>query len=83
MDRAIRSWGAEDETVARIVASVDRRRVARIARLLTEAGVERDRAIDRAAFLYWAYLGQAVIMDPRHASVPATALDEIADLFET
>jgi hypothetical protein len=83
LDRAIRSWGAEDEDVARIVAAVDGRRVARIAKLLAEAGVEGERALHRAAFLYWAYLGQAVVMDPRHSSISAVALDDISDLFET
>ena len=83
LDRAIRSWAAEDEDVARIVASVDGRRVAGIAKLLAEASVEGERALHRAAFLYWAYLGQAVVMDPRHASISAVGLDDISDLFET
>ena len=81
LDRAIRSWAADDEDVARIVAAVDGRRVARIAGLLAEAGVDGERALHRAAFLYWAYLGQAVVMDPRHSSIPAAALDEISGLF--
>jgi AcrR family transcriptional regulator len=83
LDRAIRSWAAEDEDIAKIVASVDGRRVARIAKLLAEAGVEGERARHRAAFIYWAYLGQAVVMHPRHSSISAVALDEISDLFET
>ena len=82
LDRAIRSWAAEDEEVAAIVASVDARRVAYIAKLLVAAGVERRRALPRAAFMYWAYLGRAIVMDPRHASIPASALDDIGDLFE-
>lgn len=82
LDRAIRAWAAEDEEVARIVASVDARRVAYIAKLLVAAGVESRRAPPRAAFMYWAYLGQAIVMDPRHASIPASALDDISGLFE-
>ena len=82
LERAIRSWAAEDDGVAKIVASVDRRRVARIAKLLTEAGVDAERALNRAAFLYWAYLGQPVVMDARHSSMPTLALDDISDLFE-
>jgi AcrR family transcriptional regulator len=82
LDRAIRSWATEDEDVASIVASVDGRRVARIAKLLAEAGVEGERALHRAAFLYWAYLGQVVVMDPHHSSLSVVALDEISDLFE-
>ena len=82
LDRAIRAWAAEDEDVAKIVASVDARRVAYIAKLLVAAGVDSRRAPPRAAFMYWAYLGQAIVMDPRHASIPASALDDISGLFE-
>jgi AcrR family transcriptional regulator len=82
LDRAIRSWAAEDEDVATIVASVDARRVAYIAKLLVAAGVESRRALPRAAFMYWAYLGQAIVMDGRHASIPASAMDDISGLFE-
>jgi AcrR family transcriptional regulator len=82
LDRAIRSWAAEDQDVAAIVASVDARRVAYIAKLLVAAGVESRRALPRAVFMYWAYLGQAIVMDRRHASIPASALNDISDLFE-
>ena len=82
-DRAIRSWATVDKNVAKIVASVDGRRVAGIAKLLAEAGVESKRALDRAAFLYWAYLGQTIVMDTRHSSMSVAALDEIGALFET
>jgi AcrR family transcriptional regulator len=82
LDRAIRSWAAEDEDVATIVASVDARRVSYIAKLLVAAGVESRRAFPRAAFMYWAYLGQAIVMDGRHASIPASAMDDISGLFE-
>ena len=82
VDRAVRSWAAQDEAVAKVVASVDARRVAYIASLLVAAGVEKRKALDRAAFLYWAYLGQAIVIDPRHASIAAAGLDEIVGLFE-
>jgi AcrR family transcriptional regulator len=82
LDRAIRSWAAEDADVAAVVASVDASRVAYIGKLLIAAGVESRRALPRAAFMYWAYLGQAIVMHPRHASIQASALDDIADLFE-
>jgi len=82
LDRAIRSWAAEDRAVAAIVASVDARRVTYIAKMLAAAGVEGQKALRRAAFLYWAYLGQPMVMEPRHASIAATALDDISDLLE-
>ena len=82
LDRAIRSWAADDEDVAKIVASVDAKRVAYIAKMLVAAGVETQRARHRAAFMYWAYLGQALVMDPRISSIAPSALDDISDLFE-
>ncbi len=82
LDRAIRSWAAEDGDVARVVAAVDAARVAYIARMLVSAGVDSQRARSRAAFMYWAYLGQAIVMDPRHSSMTAAAIDDISGLFE-
>ena len=82
LDRAIRSWAAEDEDVAGIVAAVDARRVAYIAKMLVGGRRGEPRAPPRAAFLYWAYLGQPIVMDPRHSSIPPAAIDDIGDLFE-
>ena len=82
LDRAIRSWATEDEEVAALVASVDVVRIAYIAKMLMTAGVDGQRARARAAFLYWAYLGQTIVMDPRHSSITAAAIDDISDLFE-
>jgi AcrR family transcriptional regulator len=82
LDRAVRSWATEDKDVAKVVASDDARRVAYIANLLVATGVESQKALGRATFLYWAYLGQAVVMDPRHSSIAALAMDDISGLFE-
>jgi AcrR family transcriptional regulator len=82
LDRAMRAWAATDRRVASAVAAVDARRVAGIARLLTDVGVGRERAHHRAAFLYWAFLGQVAVMEPHLASLPSAALDDIAALFE-
>lgn len=67
---------------ATTVAAVDVERVDYISKMLAAAGVERRRAFERAAFLYWAYLGQAILTYPRHSSVAPSAMDDIADLFE-
>ena len=83
LDRAVRSWAAEDDAVARVVAAADASRVAYLAKMLVAAGVESQRALRRAAFLYWAYLGQPSVMDPRHAAMPEPAIDDIADLLES
>jgi len=83
MDRAIRAWGAEDADVAATVAAVDAKRVAYMAKLLTAAGVPTKAARDRATFLYWAYLGQTIIMDASLSSIAASAIDDLSDLLET
>lgn len=80
---AIRAWAAEDENVAAMVASVDDRRVTYIARLLVATGVDDRKARSRAAFLYWAYLGQAIVMAPRHSAIAPSDIDDISALFES
>jgi AcrR family transcriptional regulator len=82
LDRAIRSWAAEDEAVAALVAQVDTRRVSHIAALLVAAGIGDRQAQARATFLYWAYLGQTFVAAPAHATISADALEEIAALFQ-
>jgi AcrR family transcriptional regulator len=83
LDRAIRSWAAQDGKVAALVAAADAERIAYIARMLAAAGVESGLALNRAVFLYWAYLGRAVVMADGHATIAASAMDDIAGLFET
>jgi hypothetical protein len=83
LDRAIRSWAAVDDVVASVVASVDARRIARLEGLLVEAGVPPEAASHRAKFLYWAFLGQTVTMDPGHRSISEPGLNEIGSLFES
>lgn len=82
LDREIRIWAADETDVAAIVAAVDARRVGYMAELLVAAGVEPVQAQPRAAFIYWAYLGQAIVMDPACAAIDETAMEQIADLFE-
>lgn len=82
LDRAVRNWAAEDPAVAAVVATVDAGRVAYVARMLKAVGVREPQASSRAAFLYWAYLGQAAVMEPRHASMAQVRLDEICELFK-
>ncbi len=83
LDQAIRSWAAQDEEVAGIVAGVDAKRVDYIAKLLIADGVESQKALARAAFLYWAYLGQPADMDLGHSQIAISALDDISTLFKS
>ncbi len=82
LDRAIRSWAADEPSVAAMVATVDRRRVEYLAKLLIAAGVADKPAEARAAFIYWAYLGQVAVMSPTYATIEAHTLDAISALFE-
>lgn len=83
LDRAIRMWAADEEDVAAMVTAVDVSRVAYMAKLLIAAGIDAKQARSRAAFIYWAYLGQAIVMDPASAAIDEAAMEGIADLFET
>lgn len=81
LDRAIRSMASTDADVAKMVASVDARRVGYMAKWLIEAGVESQRALPRAEFLYWAYIGQSAVMDPRHSAITELDVDDLSALF--
>lgn len=82
LDRAIRMWAADEPDVAAMVAAVDASRVGYMGQLLVAAGVNPAQAQPRAAFIYWAYLGQAIVMDPDNAAIDEAALEAIADLFD-
>lgn len=81
LDRAIRAMASTDSDVAKMVASVDARRVGYMAKWLIEAGVESQRALPRAEFLYWAYIGQSAVMDPRHSAITELDVDDLSALF--
>ena len=82
LDRAIRMWATDEPEVAAMVAAVDASRVDYMAQLLIAAGIDARQAQPRAAFIYWAYLGQAIVMDPASAAIDEAAMEGIADLFE-
>ena len=82
LEEAVRRWAAEDNAVARAVAANDARRIAYIVRLLTESGAPSETARGRATFLYWAYLGQAIVATPRHGAISDAAIADVSDLFE-
>jgi AcrR family transcriptional regulator len=81
LDRAIRAMASTNDDVAKMVASVDARRVGYMAKWLIEAGVESQRAQPRAEFLYWAYIGQSAVMDPRHSAITELDVDDLSALF--
>jgi AcrR family transcriptional regulator len=81
LDRSIRAMASTNAAVAEMVASVDARRVAYMAKLLVESGVESQLALPRAEFLYWAYIGQSAVMDPRHSAITERDIDDLGALF--
>ena len=81
LDRAIRSWANTDPAAAAAVASVDVQRVAYIAKLLAESGVERRKAMPRAEFIYWAYIGQSAVMHQAHTAITESDIDDLSALF--
>ncbi|MET0971530.1 MAG: TetR/AcrR family transcriptional regulator [Tardiphaga sp.] len=81
LDRSVRAMASTDPVVAETVAAVDARRVAYMAKVLVEGGVDSRRALSRAEFLYWAYIGQSAIMDPRHSAITERDIDDLSALF--
>lgn len=81
LDRALRAWAIDDDKIAAVVASVDADRMSYIAKLLEVSGVESQKAAHRAAFLYWAYLGQPIAINRGLSSFTAAAIDDICGLL--
>ncbi len=81
LDRAVRSWGSDDAAAEAVVAAVDTRRVAYIAKLLLESGVETRKALPRAEFIYWAYIGQSSVMSVKHTAITELDIDDLSALF--
>lgn len=81
LDKAIRELAATDPAAAVMVASVDTRRVEYLAKLLIESGVETRRALPRAEFLYWAYIGQAAVLNPAHSVITEADIDDLSAVF--
>lgn len=81
LERAVRSWGAIDNEAAVIIAEVDARRIAYIARVVADQGVSRGQALLRARFAYWAFLGQPHVMDPDGAVITERQIDRISELL--
>lgn len=83
LDRAFRAWAATDVDAAKVVATVDARRIAYIAKLLRESGVSSEKTMPRAEFIYWAYVGQSSIMNTAHMTITEADLDDLSGLFAT
>ncbi len=81
LDHAFRSWAASDADAAKVVATVDAGRVAYIAKLLRESGVDARASMPRAEFIYWAYIGQSSMMNSAHGTITEADLGDLSGLF--
>ncbi len=79
LERAIRSWAATDGDVAAVVADVDARRIGYISSVIEDRGV--GEALPRARFIYWAFLGQPLMMDTANASLSEGQIDKVCELL--
>lgn len=61
LERAVRSWAISDDKVAKIVQTVDSRRVAYITNILKDAGVKSEDLQTRAQMLNWAATGRMMM----------------------
>jgi len=57
------------------------RGIAYIAKLLCESGVDAQKSMPRAEFIYWAYVGQSSVMNVTHGTITESDLDDLSGLF--
>jgi len=77
LEKAVRSWAANDGRARAAVVAVDRRRLDYIENLLKRAGVTEDVAGARAQILFWAFFGYALSDQPLPPDKQQAALDEL------
>ena len=81
LEQAMRSWGATDKTVRRVLARVDERRQAYVRGLLVEHGLSLVAAVLRARLLYLALIGEYVWVSHGGAPTSAEAREELLQLL--
>lgn len=77
LEKAVRSWAANDVRARTAVVAVDRRRLDYIEGLLKQAGLAEEAASARAQILFWAFFGYALSDQPLPADRQQAALDEL------
>ncbi|GLR89440.1 TetR/AcrR family transcriptional regulator [Bradyrhizobium iriomotense] len=77
LEKAVRSWAANDARARAAVVAVDRRRLDYIESLLKQAGLADDIARARAQILFWAFFGFALSDQTLPAEKQQAALDEL------
>jgi AcrR family transcriptional regulator len=77
LEKAVRSWAANDARARGAVVAVDRRRLDYIESLLKQAGLAEDVARARAQILFWAFFGYALSDQQLAADRQQAVLDEL------
>ena len=77
LEKAVRSWAANDARARAAVVAVDRRRLDYIERLLKQAGLAEEAARARAQILFWAFFGFALSDQQLAPDRQQAVLDEL------
>jgi AcrR family transcriptional regulator len=77
LEKAVRSWAANDARARAAVVTVDRRRLDYIESLLKQAGLADEVAQARAQILFWAFFGYALSDQQLAADRQQAVLDEL------
>jgi AcrR family transcriptional regulator len=77
LEKAVRSWAANDPRARAAVIAVDRRRLDYIENLLKQAGLAEDVARARAQILFWAFFGYALSDQALPPDKQQAVLDEL------
>ena len=64
LDRAIRTWAAQDRTAKAAIEAIDRRRLDYLVTLFSEIGFKPADALARARLVYHALIGQFMMGEP-------------------
>ena len=81
LEKAFRAWAASDPAAAQLIAKVDARRVAYLARLLRGMGFEKPIADARARIAYRAWLGGYALAAAPAGKTVARDIDELYALL--
>jgi len=77
LERAVRAWSIRSPDAAKVVAAVDSERIDYLGKLLEADGVSNARLRSKATFLYWAYLGQTMMMNSGSDQFGDTEIEEL------
>ena len=77
LEKAVRSWAANEARARAAVVAMDRRRLDYIESLLRDAGLTEDIARARAQILFWAFFGYALSDQQLAPDRQQAVLDEL------